>query len=152
LHVSKLRSIQYNASIDSITGSPDSADFAATQLLIHCHITLWRLQYANGLTTIVRVAKMDHRLLPARAKNKMASVGSSCNGCACNGWHIPATTARYTKGLSPICPSWGSESWVAAKSAESVELVFTWMDVLLCGLLPLRRPIFKQKKGPGPLV
>jgi hypothetical protein len=45
-------------------------------------------------------------------------------------------------------PYLSSRSRVIAKSSESVEPVFTLMDVLL---VALRRPIFKQKMGPRPL-
>jgi hypothetical protein len=51
-----------------------------------------------------------------------------------NHWHIASIRALCAKGLCLICHRREYKSRVVAKSSESGEPVFTFMDVLLYGL------------------
>jgi hypothetical protein len=124
-----------SASINVKTGTPDTEDFATTQLLFigtSCCDGCDMQMVAQPLCELSETWKMDNRLLTGHAKNKTASVGRLRNSqWLGDHWPIVAIPAQCAKELCPICHSCGSRSQVVAKSAKSGEPVFTSMDVLL---------------------
>jgi hypothetical protein len=123
-----------SASIDVIFGSPDSADFAMTRLLLP---RLWHIGKSplEQRAVMVVICQWSHNHCPkcqhspscfvARTVKSLWSIfcgsGSSRNGFA-----------EYRSRHSAIC-QW-IRSRVVAKSFRSSEPVFTSLDVLLHGL------------------
>jgi hypothetical protein len=107
-----------------------------TQLLIHWHIALWRLRYANGRTTIARLTeprKMDHKLLSFR------------NGCATIG--IPQPSQRdVPRDFVQYATVRGRRSWVIGKSGVW-RTSFYIIGCVTLRTVALRPAIFKQEEG-----
>jgi hypothetical protein len=110
-----------------------------TWLLIHWHIALWWLRYANGCTTIVQSTKAT--------ENGPQTRWWVLAQCLCDYWHTAAVAARCAKGFCPIFNSQGCRRRVVAKSAGSEDPDFTSrMRYFMDRTVALKRPIFKLEK------
>jgi hypothetical protein len=93
---------------------------------------------AQALRGLPEPRNMHHRLLAVRAKNKMASVGSSRYGCTTIGISRLSQGDMPMEVARPIFHSQGSRRRVVAKSAGSREPVHGCVTLRT---VALRRPV-----------
>jgi hypothetical protein len=124
--------------------------FATTRLLLY-----WRVLAIHAMVGWPLSYSSRNRAICQWTRTRVVVNSAGCGILGKVPWHIALWRLRYANGRPNHCAnchSWESRIRVVAKSAESEELVFTSMDVVLYGLSLLDGRFLNRKKGPQPLV